>query len=73
MVRGGRGGWVIGGEGGGSRGVGEGESHTLIIVAVPLPDGPSLVHNPERPVPEARLPDHRQVRQLMVADEPPPQ
>ena len=37
---------------------------------MPRPDGARLVDDPQPAVPEARLPEHRQVRRLVVLDEP---
>jgi hypothetical protein len=42
----------------------------LVVVAVPRPDGARLVQDPQPPVPEARLPELRQVRRLVPLDEP---
>ena len=38
----------------------------LVVVAVPLPFGGLIVEDPESPVPEARLPEHRKVGQLVI-------
>ena len=37
-----------------------------VVVAVPRPVRRGRVHHPQPPVPEARLPRHRQRRQLVV-------
>jgi hypothetical protein len=42
----------------------------LVVVAVPRPDGAGLVDDPQPAVPEARLPEHRQVRRPVLLDEP---
>ena len=42
----------------------------LVVVAVPRPDGARLVDDPQPAVPEARLPEHRQVCRPVVLDEP---